>query len=238
MSPEGQLILDDHTSMLDLYDHPFRATYGYERWANDAGLLSSTALETLMPLTEEGLITQADEDMFSTYSNPVIRQFNEFGYNSRASATAIVTTTDAWALMKKAIGPEATEGLKDRPAVIRASLLKLAKDSFIWGRTGQPRGGVKFGDDSEPESLPELKDVFFPDDIDEFARVVGDKVAERAMPLLRRQTGWLGRLTLRRKDKGSSPNRRNQLTRDQSLRFTVGATAASSARRFITGEEL
>jgi hypothetical protein len=227
-----RLDLDDHFGMVDLYQHPFEAQQDYGQWGDMAGLISSTALASVHKAERGGIqITTDDEVLLNANAMPVIRSFSEFGYNSRLVDTAVVTSSDIWEMMGHVLDKDDLKALRDAPAIIRGSLAKIAKEAFIWGRTGDARAGIKFGEESEAAEMPEIKGVFFEDDIRAFSDSIADKVEEVAYRELRKEIRPLGRLALRSKHRTFGI--KQGITRRQWLHFNVGVTVSNEAREFI-----
>jgi len=212
------LEIDEHFTLTDVYRHPFRAQCDYRDWAETAGVLASTKFELFDPALESGVLTQNDIDLYTHSNMSVVREFCEYGYNSRAAETAIVTASDMWSMMQDVIEPEDWVALKKSPALIRLTLVKLAKEAFVWGRTGKPFSDSRFGEEITAASTGEAGGVIFEEDIDAFARDVGDRVVAIAMPLLKEQVGTLAALLL------------NEESRDGDELFSAGMLPLAKKR--------
>ena len=237
---ENEQLLDERNSVVDLYHHPFRAMYGYEEWAKQAGLMASTILGEFHEAERVGLLSEEDVKAYNANAFLVIRNFNEFGYNSRVAETAVLTPTDVWSLMSKSIGYEEIDELRERPAVIRAALVKLAKDAFVWGRTGDPAFKAKFNDEVHAAEIPEPKDIFFPEDIEIFEAAISNEVTRVTLDTLKKQGGILGRLALRMKHRSGTPldvltPRKKRITSEQFLQLRVGTAARTVASSLLKG---
>lgn len=222
--------LAERAPMRDVFTHPFRAQQGYEEWGLQAGNMATRQVEVLQGAVTAGTISEGEADIYRQSAFEVIRAFNEFGYNSRVLDTAIITVKDIRALMGEAVGAEKMGAIDEAPLAVRLSLLKTAKDAFMWGRTDDPHAETGLGEASEAAETPGHS-VFFEDDINDFADRVGERVESAAIPVLKKKVGMLGRFALWRRDPSSKSG--PKVKREYDLRAVVSGAAFAEARQLL-----
>lgn len=223
--PEGL----EQAPVRDVVTHPFRAQQGYEEYGSQAGLMATRQIQGLMEDVNEGTITEEQRNIYNAYAFPVISAFVEYGYNSRALSTAVITAKDARALMDEALGSEHMGVIAEAPLEVRLALLKTAQNAFIWGRTDDPHADIRLGEASEPAETP-AQDVFFEEDIYNFANVVGDRVEGATLRVLKEDLGLLGRLALRFKLRGYG---KSQFKGREFLQAVVHGVARKEAEQLL-----